>query len=379
MSVAFETAPVTRAGKRREGELQPKEHPFGRGPRSFVLADETIQAMANATNWTRNNAKEAGFSYCIDPARNVQGVSKKFAILKSAPRCTGTACQMPNELPDCPDEKIVTDIFEWISPGKPNGNFHTHPNGDPAPSDADVLSQLFDPVLYGNDEALGCVTAPTGTKGIPEEDMVEHKEDVFDPTVCWVIPKTNLPTVDEFMELNVMFNDKVGPYYDEYERTGTEPDPEQWPEAVEALQTINGDLDKRQALVAFNSLDDLSEAKPSVQLAGGSGKPRNYFKVSKVKLNTKRQAYEPGFAPYTGEKGYDYEPRPPAQPKVTEVTTFAKEFGSLEDCIRGVFPGGGKMSTAQLKRIATANGIDSNLSRREICETLAVMESLVHA
>jgi len=60
-------------------------------------------------------------------------------------------------------------------------------------------------------------------------------------------------------------------------------------------------------------------------------------------------------------------------------TGFIEEFGSLENCLKGVFAGGGKMSGAQFMRIARANGVNIRQTKSEICEELAAMETVIHA
>ena len=60
-------------------------------------------------------------------------------------------------------------------------------------------------------------------------------------------------------------------------------------------------------------------------------------------------------------------------------TGFIEEFGSLENCLKGAFAGGGKMSGAQFKRIARANGVNIRQTKSEICEELAAMETVIHA
>ena len=296
MSVSFRMAPVRQVGDTFE------EHPFGKGPRDFVLADQTIKEMVTAANQTRRDGKERGFNFCIDPSRAVRGVSKKFAILKSAGRCIGSACAL-EITKECPDEEIETDMFQFISPGQKYGDYHTHPYPSTDPSVTDKLNSLSDGVLYKRN-VLQCITGVSGAKGaeewtgvIPLEDNPEKGD--FDPVGCFVTPKQNLPDVDEYMAMITEYNEKVQPYYDEWSKTGEIPDGSdpKWEESVAVSLGIQYFLDNLEASVKFRSLDDLTKAKGWKQKAG-PGRTRNYFAVEKVEVYTKKQTYEPGFKPW---------------------------------------------------------------------------------
>ncbi|MAH50214.1 hypothetical protein CMI37_30620, partial [Candidatus Pacearchaeota archaeon] len=115
-----------------------------------------------------------------------------------------------------------------------------------------------------------------------------------------------------------------------------------------------------------------------------------YFDVQQVELVDKKYNWAPGWVPVeqqyqdpdTGELFTKKKPRTkktPQAPQIKQSRSFEEEFGSLENCIRGVFPGGGKMSNAQFKRIAKANFIDESKTKRQICEELSTLETVIHA
>ena len=385
MPVGFRTAPLSPANE---------EHPFGKGPKPFVLTDVAISDMATSTNQTRRDGKERGFRYCIDPGQRAKGVSTKFNVLETAPRCIGNECSVTlSDDKECPPVQISWDmgaeVAQWLSPGQDYGSHHTHPSGDPTPSPQDIVAELLSAVLYQKKNLLGCVTGSTGTKGVEQEVYDEANPDALDPTLCWVIPPAQLPDVDELMVVLEDYNKNLKPMYAEWSRTGKMPDHnlKKWSKALEAYENMDMFGDSIKAEVHFASLDDLYQANVRRQQTG-VGDERGYFDVQQVELVDKRYNWAPGWVPVeqqyqdpdTGELFTKKKTtKAPQAPQIKQSRSFEEEFGSLENCIRGVFPGGGKMSNAQFKRIAKANGIDESKTKRQICEELSGLETMIHA
>jgi len=381
MPVGFRTAPY----------LAGEEHPFGKGPKSFVLTDTAISDMAKSANQTRKDNRERGFHYCIDPGQKVKGVSTKFNVLETAPRCIGNECSVTlSDDKECPPVQISWDfgeeVAQWLSPGQDYGSHHTHPTGDPTPSPQDIVAELLSAVLYQNKNLFGCVTGVTGTKGVEQEVYDQANPEDLDPTLCWTIPPKQLPDVDELMVVLEDYNKNLKPMYDEWGRTGKMPNPKlkKWAKALEAYENMDMLGDSIKAEVHFSSLDNLYQAEVRRQQTG-LGDERGYFDVQKVELVDKKYNWAQGWAPIeqqyqdpdTGEVFTRKRKRPPTgKPPVRESVSFEDEFGSVEECMRG---GKFKFSSAQFTRIAKANGIDTNKTKREICEELAAMGTIVHA
>ena len=381
MPVSFRTAPYE----------NDNEHPFGKGPKPFILTDTALADMATSANQTRRDGKERGFHYCIDPGQKPKGVTTKFNVLKTAPRCIGNECSVTiGEDQECPPVQIEWDfgeeVAQWLSPGQDYGSHHTHPNGDPTPSPQDIVAELLSEVLYHKKNLMVCVTGSTGTKGVEQEVYDEADPDALDPTLCWVIPPAQLPDVDELMVVLEDYNKNLKPMYAEWSRTGKMPDHKlkKWSKALKAYETMDMLGDTIKAEVHFASLDDLYQAKVRRQQTG-VGDDRGYFDVKEVELVDKEYNWAPGWVPVeqqyqdpdTGEVYTKKRKRSPTgKPPVRESFSFEDEFGTVEECMRG---GKFKFSSAQFTRIAKANGIDTNKTKREICEELAAMGTIVHA
>ena len=66
-------------------------------------------------------------------------------------------------------------------------------------------------------------------------------------------------------------------------------------------------------------------------------------------------------------------------PKEVQMVTFAETFGTVENCYRGQFISGGRISTQQFNRSVRANDIDANMTKTKKCEALERLGEFVWA
>ena len=285
-------------------------NPFGITPKPFVLTDDALRNMATSANQTRKDGKERGFNYCIDPGQKIKGGGPKFNVLEAGGRCVGDECSV--ELGSgadsgCPPVeiswKMAKDVAVWLSPGQDYGSHHTHPGGDPTPSPFDVVRELLGAVLYKKNKAMGCITGATGSKG--SEPVFYDKTDplAVDPTICWVVPKEQLPDIDQLMDVLDDYNQHMHPMYAEWSKTGKEPNLKlkKWAKALETYRNVDMFTDEIKAEVHFSSLENLNKAKVRRQQTGIGDMP-DYFDVQTVELQTLKYNWAKGLKPFPKPK-----------------------------------------------------------------------------
>ena len=381
--------------------IEGRDHPFGTGPHSIAFKDETIDAMHQSSQGTRQSGREEGFNFCVDPTTKVQKSvvpgqrlpeqAWPWAVLNAGGRCYGDHCSVMLDK-GCPDTFDIEADAETgeeyqinILPGMEYGTHHTHPDRKRVrPSVADKLMMIEDAV-YQKGPAFSCITAlpesmkfpPSWWEGKNGDLFTEEEDALYDrtkneygpdrPTRCFAIPDNRLPSQSQAHWWRQKYNYAIRPYYDEWSRLGYAPGKEY--KDYDTFRKIYDQIDaETDVLLAEVEFSDFRGMKELEDITIDQNMSPGYFGGYKVALQ-KLPKGEGQMPPPL--------PKPPEGSKVPTKSSFDEIFESLANCEQRQLFHGGTMPEDWFKDVMDINDLEirhpdgTGKSIQEVCRELS--------